>query len=116
MLGDACHPMIPFLGQGGAQAIEDAAALTAALVQCGDDVEAGLKLYETVRLPRATQIQDGSWANKTRFHMPDGPAQAERDALMAQGMTDWSYKAVRWIYGHDAASLENPKVAQIAGH
>lgn len=116
MLGDACHPMIPFLGQGGAQAIEDAAALSAALVKCGDDVEAALKLYETVRQPRAAQIQDGSWANKTRFHMPDGPEQVERDALMAKGMTDWSYKAVRWIYGHDAAALESPKVAQIAGH
>ena len=95
MLGDACHPMIPFMGQGGAQAIEDAAAITACLLQCGDDVEAALKLYETVRLPRATQIQNGSWDNKTRFHMPDGPAQVERDALMAKGMTDWSYQARR---------------------
>ena len=103
MLGDACHPMIPFMGQGGAQAIEDAAAITACLLQCGDDVEAALKLYETVRLPRATQIQNGSWDNKTRFHMPDGPAQEERDAQMAKGMTDWSYKAVAWVYGHDAA-------------
>ena len=77
MLGDACHPMIPFMGQGGAQAIEDAAAITACLLQCGDDVEAALKLYETVRLPRATQIQNGSWDNKTRFHMPDGPGQVD---------------------------------------
>ena len=95
MLGDACHPMIPFMGQGGAQAIEDAAAITACLLQCGDDVEAALKLYETVRLPRATQIQNGSWDNKTRFHMPDGPDQEERDAQMAKGMTDWSYQARR---------------------
>ena len=73
MLGDACHPMIPFMGQGGAQAIEDAVAITACLLQCGDDVEGALKLYETVRLPRATQIQNGSWENKTRFHLPDGP-------------------------------------------
>ena len=107
MLGDACHPMIPFMGQGGAQAIEDAAAITACLVKCGDDVEAALKLYETVRLPRATQIQNGSWDNKTRFHMPDGPAQEERDAQMAKGMTDWSYQAVAWVYGHDAAVLED---------
>ena len=52
LLGDACHPMLPFMGQGGAQAIEDAAAITACLLKCGDDVEAALKLYETVRLPR----------------------------------------------------------------
>jgi salicylate hydroxylase len=116
MLGDACHPMIPFLGQGGAQAIEDAAALTTCLVKGGDDVEAALKVYETVRLPRASQIQNGSWANKTRFHMGDGPDQIERDALMAQGMTDWSYRAVAWIYGHDAAALDGPKNVQIGGH
>ena len=47
--------MLPFMGQGGAQAIEDAAAITACLLRCGDDVEAALKLYETVRLPRASQ-------------------------------------------------------------
>jgi salicylate hydroxylase len=116
MLGDACHPMIPFMGQGGAQAIEDAAAITACLIKCGDDVEAALKLYEEVRLPRATQIQNGSWANKTRFHMPDGPDQIERDALMAKGMTDWSYRAVAWVYGHDAGLLDGPKAAPIGGH
>ena len=117
MLGDACHPMIPFLGQGGAQAIEDAAAITACLLKCGDDVEAALKLYETVRLPRASQIQNGSWANKTRFHLPDGPAQVERDAQMTKGMTDWSYHAVAWIYGHDAGVIaDRPEMAQIPGH
>jgi salicylate hydroxylase len=104
MLGDACHPMIPFLGQGGAQAIEDAAALTAGLLHCNDEIEA-LKLYEHVRLPRASQIQAMSWENKTRFHLPDGPLQMERDAAMAKGMTDWSYRAIAWLYGHDAGTL-----------
>jgi salicylate hydroxylase len=117
LMGDAAHPMIPFMGQGGAQAIEDAIAVTASLVRCGDDVEAALKLYEAVRLPRASAIQNGSWANKTRFHMPDGPGQVERDALMAQGATDWSYRAVAWVYGHDAAVLDNnPGTPQILGH
>jgi salicylate hydroxylase len=109
--------MIPFMGQGGAMAIEDAAAITAALIQCGDDVEAALTLYETVRLPRATRVQNGSWENLTRFHMPDGPAQVERDALMAKGMTDWSYKHIAWLYGHDAAELTGrTEMAQIPGH
>ena len=117
MLGDACHPMIPFMGQGGAMAIEDATAIAAALVQCGNDVEGALTLYETVRLPRATRVQNVSWENLTRFHMPDGPAQVERDALMAKGMTDWSYKHIAWLYGHDAAILDpSPQVAQIPGH
>ena len=42
--------------------------------------------------------------NKTRFHLPDGPEQEERDALMASGSTDWAVNAVAWIYGHDAAA------------
>jgi salicylate hydroxylase len=117
MLGDASHPMIPFLGQGGAQAIEDAVAIAACLLRCGEHVEVALKLYETVRLPRATAIQNGSWDNKTRFHMPDGPGQIERDALMAKGMTDWSYRAVAWVYGHDAGVLDNnPGTPQLPGH
>jgi salicylate hydroxylase len=117
MLGDASHPMIPFMGQGGAQAIEDAAAITACLVRCGDDVDAALKLYETVRLPRASAVQTGSWNNKARYHMVDGPAQVERDALIAKGMTDWAYRAVAWVYGHDAGILDgNPGLPEPAGH
>jgi salicylate hydroxylase len=104
LLGDACHPMLPFMGQGGAQAIEDAAALAACFTRCGDDVEAALNLYETVRRPRATQIQTMSWDNKARLHLPDGPAQRQRDAEMTQGRSDVSFRA--WLYAHDAANLE----------
>jgi salicylate hydroxylase len=109
MLGDSCHPMIPFMGQGGAQAIEDAAAMTACLLRCGNDVEAALKLYETVRLPRASKIQTGSWDNKAKYHMPDGPAQLARDEQMINGAIDGAYVHVGWVYGHDASVL--PAVA-----
>lgn len=105
MLGDSCHPMIPFMGQGGAQAIEDAAAITACLLKRGDDVEAALKLYETVRLPRASKIQTGSWDNKAKYHMPDGPAQVARDEQMIKGAIDGAYVHVGWVYGHDASVL-----------
>ena len=44
--------------------------------------------------------------NKTRFHLPDGPEQEERDAQMATGSTDWSKTAIAWIYEHDATKLE----------
>jgi salicylate hydroxylase len=116
MLGDACHPMIPFMGQGGAMAIEDAAAVTACLLKCGDDVESALKLYETIRLDRTTQVQNGSWHNKTRFHMPDGPDQVERDALMAKSMTDWSYSAIAWVYGNDATVVPQAAAEVVPAH
>ena len=107
LLGDACHPMLPFMAQGAAQALEDGAALTACLAE-EPDVPEALRLYEAVRLPRASRIQALSTLNKTRFHLPDGPEQRERDELMAGGATDFSIKAVEWIYGHDASVIDAP--------
>jgi 2-polyprenyl-6-methoxyphenol hydroxylase-like FAD-dependent oxidoreductase len=101
LLGDACHPMLPFMAQGAAQAIEDSAALGACLAETSG-VEAALRRYESVRLPRASKIQAMSAQNKVRFHLPDGPEQEERDRQMATQSTDWSINAVAWIYGHDA--------------
>jgi len=107
LLGDACHPMLPFMGQGAAQAIEDAATLTACLRK-HNDITVALKLYETRRLPRASRLQAMSQTNKLRFHLPDGPAQQQRDAQMGSGSTDWSLAAIAWLYEHDAAVLEEP--------
>ena len=102
LLGDACHAMVPFMAQGAAQAIEDAATLTACLVDTTDTVPDALLRYERLRVPRVARIHAVSSANKTRFHLPDGPDQQHRDAQMATQSTDWSFKAVAWIYGHDA--------------
>jgi salicylate hydroxylase len=105
LLGDACHPMLPFMAQGAAQAIEDGAALATCLTETSG-VEAALRLYESVRLPRASKIQAMSAQNKVRFHLPDGPEQEERDRQMATQSTDWSINAVAWIYGHDAGIVD----------
>jgi salicylate hydroxylase len=103
MLGDACHAMLPFMAQGAAQAIEDGATLTACLAGADrSNVPHALCRYEALRRPRATRLQELSAANKIRFHLPDGPEQAQRDAEMAGGATDWSLDAVAWLYGHDA--------------
>jgi salicylate hydroxylase len=95
--------MLPFMAQGAAQAIEDGATLAVCLSQIDDrDVPEALRRYEALRLPRASRVQELSEANKTRFHLPDGAAQQARDAEMIRGATDWSLKAVAWLYGHDA--------------
>ena len=106
LLGDSCHAMLPFMAQGAAQAVEDGATLTACLLREGTDTAEALRLYEELRLPRASKIQGLSAANKIRFHLPDGPEQRERDEQMASGSTDWSLKAVAWVYGHDAADID----------
>lgn len=62
LLGDACHPMMPHLGQGGGQSIEDGAAL-GVLFPLGarpESVEARLKVYQHVRKERAETVQDFS--------------------------------------------------------
>ena len=41
--------------------------------------------------------------NKSRYHLPDGPEQLERDARMAAGGTDWSFKAMGWLFAYDPA-------------
>ncbi len=108
LLGDACHAMLPFMAQGAAQAIEDGATLAACLSKIGaPDVPEALHRYERLRQPRASRVQGLSEANKERFHLPDGPAQMKRDAKMAGGTTDWSLKAVAWLYGHDAEMLND---------
>jgi salicylate hydroxylase len=104
LLGDACHPMYPFMAQGAAQAIEDGAALAALLAQGGDPT-ATLQRYEQIRLPRVTRLQHLSRANKHRYHMPDGPEQVERDAAMAANR-ERSPEAMQWLFGFDAAAVD----------
>jgi salicylate hydroxylase len=106
LLGDACHPMLPFMAQGAAQAIEDGATLAACLAGVEEaGIAEAIQAYETIRRPRASRIQAMSKENKRRFHLPDGPDQEERDAQMSGGSTDWSFAAVEWIYGHDASEI-----------
>ena len=105
LLGDACHPMYPFMGQGAAQAMEDGAALAACLSAAGGGVpDVALRRYEELRRPRVTRLQEMSRANKTRFHLPDGPAQEARDAEWARA-GDRSPDALRWLYEFDATEL-----------
>jgi salicylate hydroxylase len=103
LLGDACHPMLPMAAQGAAQAIEDGAALAAVLEAMPGEVPAALARYEAVRKPRATRLQELSAVNRTRFHMPDGPEQQKRDALMVSS-GDRSFAALSWLYDHDAST------------
>ena len=104
LLGDACHPMLPFIGQGAAQALEDGMTLMACLRKIADIPQA-LARYQELRLPRTSFVQSLSAANKTRFHLPDGPEQAARDAKKAAGGTDYSIETIGWLYGYDAAAV-----------
>ena len=96
--------MYPFMGQGAAQAIEDGATLTACL-KAGGDPALALARYERLRLPRVTRLQEMSRANKSRFHMRDGPTQVARDAEWRTS-PDRNLETLHWLYGFDASALE----------
>ncbi|MGZ8203311.1 MAG: FAD-dependent monooxygenase [Burkholderiales bacterium] len=85
LLGDACHPMTPYMAQGAATSIEDAAILGRCLEAVGgDDIERALERYEAHRKPRTSRIQAISSAN----------------TWMQKGESD-----TEWLYGYDAWSV-----------
>lgn len=98
LLGDAAHPMLPFLGQGAAQAFEDAAVLAHCLAANQGNPALALRRYESGRLARASQVQQGSHARADFNHLPDGPEQRARDESLRAADP---LAANAWIYAHD---------------
>ncbi|KAF3809053.1 FAD-dependent monooxygenase OpS4 [Colletotrichum gloeosporioides] len=78
LLGDACHPMLPYVAQGAAMSIEDAAVLAAALTRTSN-VPLALEVYETVRKERADRIAASAASTGRSLHLSDGPEQEKRD-------------------------------------
>lgn len=68
LMGDAAHPMLPFMAQGAVMAMEDAATLSALLARSPQDPISALNTYQKTRLPRATRVQAASRANMQTFH------------------------------------------------
>jgi salicylate hydroxylase len=100
LLGDAAHPMLPFLAQGAAMAIEDAAILAHELARSAGDRAAALRNYETARRPRTARVQRAARRNDFRYHLRQPAAFVRDAALRALGgerllaQYDWIY---RWI-------------------
>ncbi|MEO1456971.1 MAG: FAD-dependent monooxygenase [Pseudomonadota bacterium] len=104
LIGDACHPMLPFMAQGAAMGIEDATVLARCL-DAEAAIPAALTRFERLRRPRTTRVQAVSRANGRMFHRADGLARTASFAgiaavsrlapALAAGRLDW-------LYGHDA--------------
>jgi salicylate hydroxylase len=99
LLGDACHPMLPYGAQGFAQAVEDAAVLAQCLA-AGSDVANAIGRYEKSRRERAARVAALSRGNGVRFHLPDGRDQQARDTAMASSFG--RSPEIDRLYGHDA--------------
>ena len=104
LLGDACHPMLPFMAQGSCQAIEDAVVLARCLsdVSTSDAVSA-LRRYEDARQGRTAQVQTSSFMNRDLFHMVDGQEQQDRDLIFSISPPGMSI--LDWVYEYDALAV-----------
>ena len=106
LLGDAAHPMRPYLAQGAGMAIEDAAELGTALARAqapGFDVTTALQRYALARWQRNARVQARAVRNGQIFHA-QGPLRWARDAsmrLLGEKLID-----LPWLYGHRSKSFE----------
>ncbi len=101
LLGDAAHAMLPHLGQGANQTIEDGFALAAALE--GVDaagVPAAFQVYEGLRRERASTVQQSSRAFGNLFDMVERAKFEDRDEAIRRSAPFYD-----WLYAHDADSL-----------
>jgi salicylate hydroxylase len=99
LLGDAVHATLPYLAQGAAMAIEDAAVLTRAL-QSTNVLADALQLYERNRIDRTSRIVKGSDANRTLFHMRD--QEKLRQAFAAR---DEGADRNAWLYSYNPLTV-----------
>lgn len=83
MMGDSCHPMLPYLAQGANSSMEDGATLGKVLenVSSSCGLPKALKVYEKLRKTRGEAIVRETFKQRDAFHMVDGPEQEARDAL-----------------------------------
>lgn len=99
LIGDACHPMLPYVAQGAANGIEDAAVIATALT-CTSDVQLALGVYEVVRKERAEKIAASASGTGRSLHLLDGPEQEQRDQAIrnteSRGVANKSGTEDKW--------------------
>lgn len=102
LLGDACHPTLPFLAQGAIMAIEDGYVLARVLAETAAAPQEQLKHYESLRHARTTAIVNGSAANTKRFH---NPVLADPVGAVDYVVREWEPDKVRlrydWLFEYD---------------
>lgn len=97
LLGDAAHTMLPHLGQGANQTIEDAVVLAHLLISSEvESLESALGYYEEKRMSRTRRVQEASWHMNNLLHLGPGPAWLERSKAIPR----W-YENFSWLQGYE---------------
>lgn len=100
LLGDAAHPTLPYMAQGAAMAVEDAAVFARALASAGTDHQA-LLLYQRNRIERTTRIVNESSANRRLFHLNS------TDELRQEfAKRDMNSERSAWLFSYDPVSVD----------
>ena len=106
LLGDACHPTLPFLGQGAVMAIEDAYVVAACLAAHPDDPQRAFTRYEDIRKERTSAVVRKSHDNRRHVF---SPALADAGALASEVAQYWQQEHVKerldWLYDYDATAI-----------
>ena len=107
LLGDACHPTLPFLGQGAVMAIEDAYVVAACVHKYADEPAVALTRYEAIRRERTAAVVRKAHENRRQVF---SPALADENAVASEVTRDWQQVRLRermdWLYTYDATAVE----------
>ena len=107
LLGDACHPTLPFLGQGGVMAVEDGYVVAACLAKHFGDPERAFARYEDIRRERTATVVRKSHENRRSAF---SPALADPNRVSVEVAREWQQERVRermeWLYAYDATAAE----------
>jgi salicylate hydroxylase len=98
LLGDAAHPVLPFLAQGGVMALEDAAVLADALHRNPDQVPLALQQYQRRRRARVMRVAKASRRNGSIYHLQGLAAQA-RNLVLRKLPAQRLMARYDWLYG-----------------
>jgi salicylate hydroxylase len=106
LLGDACHPTLPFLGQGAVMAIEDAYIVAACIKKYSNDPAMAFARYEDIRRERTTAVVRKAHENRRHAF---SPALANQKAVAVAVAREWQQERVRerldWLYHYDATAI-----------
>ena len=103
LLGDAGHPMLPFLAQGAAMAIEDAAVLAASMARTPDDIAGAMRRYERARRRRTRRAQRGARRNSRAYHTR-GPEAVLRNLYLRVFGGKMLLRSYDWLYAWRSAA------------